>query len=253
MRTGNTPLSALEALRRGRWVDLTHAFHPDIPHCPSFQPEQRVVLYDHEPGRGTDGSGFLAHEYRHVGQWGTHVDPPAHFAPGLRFQDEIPVTEMILPLVVLDVHEAAAANPDYVVTSADLADWEGRHGRVPERSFVALRTDWSHRWPSQERMMNADDNGICHYPGWSLEVLVTLLEHRDVTACGHETTDTDPGTIVSAGEAPLERYVLAQDRYQIELLTGLDRVPEYGAVVVATWPKAKDGSGFPARVFAICP
>ncbi|MFF5209122.1 cyclase family protein [Streptosporangium sp. NPDC000396] len=247
------PLKCLDVLRRGRWVDLTHSFHPGIPHCPSFSPEQRTVLYDHEPRPGILGSGFLAHEYRHVGQWGTHVDPPAHFAPGLRFQDEIPVTEMILPLVVLDVHEQVEADADYCVTAADLAAWEDRNGPVPKGSFVALRTDWSHRWPSQDHMLNAGDEGVYHYPGWSLEVLTTLIEQREVTACGHETLDTDPGIVVSKGQAPLERYVLERNRYQIELLTALDHVPGFGAVIVASWPKAKNGSGFPARVFAICP
>jgi len=38
-----------------------------------------------------------------------------------------------------------------------------------------------------------------------------------------------------------------------ELLTNLDEVPETGALVVAAFPKPKDGSGFPARVFAILP
>jgi kynurenine formamidase len=39
----------------------------------------------------------------------------------------------------------------------------------------------------------------------------------------------------------------------IELLANLDKVPEAGAIVVATFPKPKGGSGFPARVFAIVP
>jgi hypothetical protein len=48
-------------------------------------------------------------------------------------------------------------------------------------------------------------------------------------------------------------YILKQNKYQIELLTNLDQVPEAGALVSVTWPEAKDGSGFPARVFAILP
>jgi kynurenine formamidase len=51
----------------------------------------------------------------------------------------------------------------------------------------------------------------------------------------------------------LERYVLGQNHYQIELLTNLDQVPEAGALIVVTFPKPKGGSGFPARVFAILP
>jgi kynurenine formamidase len=41
--------------------------------------------------------------------------------------------------------------------------------------------------------------------------------------------------------------------YQIELLANLDQVPEAGALIIVSFPKPKDGSGFPARVFAICP
>ena len=38
-----------------------------------------------------------------------------------------------------------------------------------------------------------------------------------------------------------------------ELLTNLDKVPEYGAIAVVTFAKPEKGSGFPARVFAIIP
>jgi kynurenine formamidase len=31
------------------------------------------------------------------------------------------------------------------------------------------------------------------------------------------------------------------------------QVPETGALVIVSFPKPKGGSGFPARVFAICP
>jgi kynurenine formamidase len=37
------------------------------------------------------------------------------------------------------------------------------------------------------------------------------------------------------------------------LLANLDKVPEAGAIVVATFPKPKGGSAIPARVFAIVP
>ena len=82
-------------------VDLTHAFEPGIPHWPGFPDEKRTILYWYEKGRGTMGTGFFAETYVHVGQWGTHVDPPAHFIKGLRTVDQIDPKEMILPLVCL--------------------------------------------------------------------------------------------------------------------------------------------------------
>ncbi|MEN6518611.1 MAG: cyclase family protein [Methanospirillum sp.] len=243
----------LQTLQAREYVDLTHAFGPGIPRWPGFPDENRTTLYDYPPGNGTLGSGFFAQSFTHVGQWGTHMDPPAHFVEGLRTVDQIGLHEMILPLVVLDIHEQAARNPDYTVTLADVRDWESRHGPVPNGSFVALRTDWSKRWPDGSAMENRGQDGISHYPGWSGEVLRYLYEERGITASGHETTDTDPGTAASRGDYSLELYLLSTNHYQIELLANLDRVPEAGALVVVSVPKPEGGSGFPARVFAILP
>lgn len=244
---------AWQLISTKRFVDLTHAFAPGIPHWKGFPDEKREILYWYEPGVGKSGSGFYAQSFTHVGQWGTHVDPPAHFVKGLRTVDQIGVKEMILPLVVIDVHEKAAKNPDYTISMEDVKDWERRHGAIQEGSFVAMRTDWCRRWPSMEAMQNRDANGIAHYPGWSLEVLRYLYENCRITASGHETTDTDPGIATSKDDYSLETYILKQNHYQIELLTNLDEVPETGALVVVAFPKPKDGSGFPARVFAILP
>ncbi len=236
-----------------RMVDLTHAFAPGIPHWPGFPDEQRETLYAFEKGGGSLGAGFFTERFSHVGQWGTHVDPPAHFAQGSRTVDQIDLQEMILPLVVIDAHEEAAANADYTLTLERVKKWEEAHGRIPEGSFVALRTDWSKRWPEMEKMENKDAAGVAHFPGWSLEALRYLYEESKITASGHETTDTDPGSATSKGDYALETYVLGTNHYQIELLTNLDRVPESGAIVFATFPKPQGGSGVPARVFAIIP
>jgi kynurenine formamidase len=235
------------------FVDLTHAFEPGIPHWKGFPDEKRETMFWYDPGVGSLGSGFYAQYYSHVGQWGTHVDPPAHFVKGLRTVDQVDVKEMILPLVVIDVHEKAAKNPDYTITMGDVKAWEVKHGPIPEGAFVAMRTDWSRRWPDMALMQNMDAEGVAHYPGWSLEVLKYLYGVRKITASGHEPTDTDPGVATSKGDYSLETYILRQNRYQIELLTNLDKVPEAGALVVVSFPKPKGGSGFPARVFAILP
>lgn len=248
-----TLADAWGVIREKQFVDLTHAFAPGIPHWKGFPDEKRETLFWYQPGVGHLGGGFFAQSFTHVGQWGTHVDPPAHFIPGLRTVDQIEVKEMILPLVVLDVHQAVANNPDYTITMADVRDWEARHGQIPAGAFVALRTDWSRRWPSLEAMHNRDAQGVAHYPGWSLEVLRYLYEVRQITASGHETTDTDPGLATSRDDYSLETYILQGNHYQIELLANLRAVPEAGALVVVSFPKPKDGSGFPARVFAILP
>jgi kynurenine formamidase len=236
-----------ETLSQKRFVDLTHAFGPDIPHWKGFGNMTVRTLYT------IPKDGFHVDELCHVGQWGTHVDPPAHFHDGLRTVDQIDPKEMLLPLVVLDVHEKVARNPDYVLTVDDVLAWEQRHGRIPAHAFVAMRTDWAKKWPNDAAMQNKDRAGAAHYPGWSKQTLQLLYEDRKIEASGHETTDTDPGSATTHDDYSLESYVLGQNKYQIELLANLDQVPEAGALILATFPKLEHGTGFPARVVAILP
>lgn len=196
------PVYMHRLLRSTRFVDLTHSFHPGIPHWEGFPDETRETLFTYAE------DGFLAHRYCFVGQWGTHIDAPAHFAPGLRTIDEISANELFLPLVVIDVHESVHRDPDYVVSMKDLFSWENKHGPIPSNAFVALRTDWSRRWANAEAFSNRDEHGISHCPGWSLSVVKYLFTQRKVAAIGHETANTDPGLATSAGDYSIERYVL---------------------------------------------
>jgi kynurenine formamidase len=242
-----------KVLASKKFVDLTHDFAPGIPRWSGFPDEQRKTIYWYEKQPGMMGDGFLAEIFTLVGQWGTHVDPPAHFHKGLRTVDQIELKEMILPLVCIDVHQECAKNPDYTLTLERVKKWETEHGNIPTGAFVAMRTDWSKRWPDAEKMANKDGQGVAHYPGRSLPALKYLYEERKITASGHETTDTDPGLATTKDDYSLEAYILGTNHYQIELLTNLDQVREFGAIVVSSFPKPKGGSGFPARVFAILP
>jgi kynurenine formamidase len=234
-------------IKTSKFVDLTHAFDPSIPHWPGFPPMEAKVIYNYEK------DGFLAELFTHVGQYGTHCDPPGHFHKGLRMIDEIPVSEMVLPLAVIDCSRKVQTNPDYQITMADIEAWESKYGKIPEGAFVAMRTDWYKRFPDAEKFFNKDEKGKSHYPGWSREVLQFLFDERGVKAIGHEPVDTDAAVTQKGETFPCESYVLETNRFQIELLANLDKVPEAGALVICSWPKPKGGSGFPARVFAIVP
>jgi kynurenine formamidase len=230
-----------------QFVDLTHAFSPAIPRWPGFPAEERKTIYTYEK------DGFFAELFTHVGQYGTHVDPPGHFHKGLRLVDEIPVKEMMLPLVVIDCSQKVAANPDYQLVLGDIQAWEEKHGEIPAGSFVAMRSDWYKRFTDFDAFYNKDEKGQSHYPGWTIEALKFLFDERGVIAIGHEPIDSDAAVAQKEGFFSCESYVLKTNRFQVELIANLDKVPEAGALVVCSWPKPKSGSGFPARIFAIVP
>jgi kynurenine formamidase len=229
-----------------RWVDLTLELGPDTPHWHGFGALEAKPLYTFE-----ETGVFLSYQYTLPGQYGTHVDLPAHFDPHGRPANEYGVQELAFPLVVIDKSEAVAANANYVLSKRDVLEFEARYGAIPEGALVAFRSGWSARPPSDYE--NPDEAGASRYPGWGLDALRYLVEERNIAAVGHETPDTDSALTGRTAGFVGEDYVLDSGRLTIELLANLDRVPPTGAIAFAVFPKLKGGTGFTSRVFAIAP
>jgi kynurenine formamidase len=236
---------AYRTIASKKLVDLTHSFSPDTPVWSGFGQARMSPAVDpktHEPYTIAK-DGFRTTFYEMVGQYGTHVDPPAHFADGGITMDKIPLRQMILPLVVLDDTRFLAKDPNHAFSVADLLAWEKGHGRVPKGAFAALRTDMYKDWDTNPERFKRSE-----FPAWSPETVRFLIEKRAVTAIGHESMDTD-----TTEKMESETYILQHGHFQIEVMANLDQVPARGALIVVTWPKVKDGLGFPARAFAVLP
>lgn len=236
---------ALKIIQGKQLVDLTHSFSPTSPVWAGFGQATMSAASDPKTHRPytIEKDGFRTTFYSLVGQYGTHVDPPAHFSPDGITMDRIPLNEMILPLVVIDMTPLLQSDPNHALTVGDIEAWEKTHGRVPAGSFVALRTDMYKDFESNpERFKRAP------FPAWSLPAIQFLYGERKITANGHESLDTDTTESMES-----ETWLLKQNHFQIEVMANLDKVPATGAVIVVSWPKVENGLGFPARAFAILP
>ena len=236
-----------------KWVDLTHELSPETPHWYGFKPLEGKLLFDYREGTPDDMMAPMrCIQYSVASQYGTHVDVPLHFWGDGRDMSKITVKELVYPLVVVDKSKECAENAEFTMTVADLEKWESENGKIPEGAFVAFRSDWY----KKSNLDNPDENGNPHYPGWSVDAIKWLVEERNIGAIGHEPADTDPSYVTTREDAypyPGEQYILETDRIQIEVMRNLDQVPAVGAMIVCAFPKLKDGTGFPARCFAICP
>ena len=238
---------AIQLLKSTQWVDLTHTFGPDSPHFSAFDAAEFETLFTHD-------DGFFAQSFKMAGQYGTHIDAPIHFVRDTRYLDELELKELVLPLVVMDFSKQAQEDHDFTVTIEDIKSFEEQHGRIEADTFVALRTDWSKRWPDHEAFCNKDTEGNNRIPGWGLEALEFLFNERGIQAVGHETFDTDSAMDFQKHQALRgEYFVLEQDTYQVELMTNLDQLPAKGAVIFNIMPKPEKASGFLVRSFAILP
>src|SRR6478752_3393417 len=234
---------AYRVIASKQFVDLTHSFGPDTPVWSGFGQAKMSPAADpktKEPYTLAK-DGFRSTYYEMVGQYGTHVDPPAHFAESGATMDKIPLKQMILPLVVFNATPLLGKDPNHALSVSDIKAWERKHGRVPKGSFVALRTDMSKDFDRDPERFKRQP-----FPAWSLEAIKFLYEQRGAVATGHESLDTD-----TTDKMESETYLLRRGHYQIEAMANLDQVPARGALIIATWPKVRNGLGFPARVFAI--
>ena len=236
---------AYRVIASKNFVDLTHSFGPETPVWSGFGQAKFAPAADpktHKPYTIKD-DGFRATFYEMVGQYGTHVDPPAHFDEKGITMDEIPLKQMIMPLIVLDDTPYLAKDPNHPFSVADLKAWEVKHGRIPRGTFVALRTDMYKDWNENPERFKREQ-----FPAWAFETIKFLYEQRGVIATGHESMDTD-----TTDKMLSETYILQHGHYQIEVMANLDKVPPKGALIVVTWPKVRKGLGFPARAFAVLP
>jgi len=227
-----------------RVVDMTYAINGKLPAWPGSD-----RTFEAKVEATPEKDGYFARSFWMLEHYGTHLDAPAHFPPGKEFLDQIPVQHLFAPVVVIDVREEAAKDPDYRLRVVRVEKWEALHGRIPTGAVVLLRTGWASRWPDQPRYRNMDAAGVMHFPGFSVEAARLLIE-RGAVGLGIDTLSIDYGP---SKDFEVHRVTLPAGLYQLENLANMDQLPEVGAFLISAPMKLEGGSGGPVRVFALLP
>jgi kynurenine formamidase len=235
----------------GTWVDLSHDFSAETIYWPTARPfSLEVVSAEQTAG----GYYYAANNFSAAEHGGTHLDSPVHFAEGRHTSDQVPLERLIGPAVVVDVTKEAAADRDYLLSTAALDQWETAHGRIAEGAIVLVRTGWSERWPDKQRYLGTDRAGPAavaelHFPGIDSSAAQRLVERR-VRAVGIDTPSIDYGQSTSY---MTHRILLGENIPAFENVAHLERLPPTGSLVVALPMKIRGGSGGPLRIVALVP
>jgi kynurenine formamidase len=225
----------------GKAQDLTHVFRVGNPMFPG------VPLPSRKTHVTVAANGFYGQIWNFWEHTGTHLDVPAHFIEGGRMTPQLTLEELMPPIAVIDISERAAADPDTVVTTDDLRRYERKHGRIRRGSLVAMNSGWDARIGSEAAYRNTDSSGTMHFPAWGADAVAWLAEERDIAAIGVDTLSLDPGR---ATAFVAHVALLSRNRFGVENLANLGKIPARGAhafVGVIPW---EEGSGGPARIVA---
>ena len=172
-------------------VDLTQPLYVGMPYWPGTEPIKIERLADYD-------KGYRMHKFTMWENIGTHVDSPSHFAvgKGKRTIDQLPLDQLIVPIAMINVQDKTASDEDYQLTVEDLKKWEVKNGRIMKGTLVVMNTGWYKKFSNPDAYINQDENGVLHFPGYSVAVAKLLLE-RDVAGIGIDTMSLDPGNDLS--------------------------------------------------------
>jgi kynurenine formamidase len=132
-------------------------------------------------------------------------------------------------------------DPDFAIERQHVEAAERDDGPIERGSAVLALTGWERYAGDAERYVNGA------FPGFGVSAAEFLIE-RGVVGLGIDTLGVDPG---AATGFPVHHMTLPAGLWHLEGLVNLAAVPARGALLVVGALKLVDGSGTPARVFAL--
>jgi kynurenine formamidase len=225
-------------------VDLGHALNSRNPYWPGpgYEPFKFEIFATIEKDHVLSGKmAFDEHT-------GTHLDAPNHFVTGQVSVDKIPPQQLFSSAVVIDVRQQVDSNPDYQLTPAEVTAFEGAHGKIPEHAVVFMYTGWDQRWDDYDKYKNADAKKLLHFPGYSNDAAKLLVEERNVAGIGIDTLSVDYGM---STDFMVHHISHGRGKFNLENVANLGSMPPTNAFVIIAPIKVENGTGGPARIFAL--
>jgi kynurenine formamidase len=220
-------------------VDLTQPLGPQTVLWPGSKPFHAALDANYE------SSGMYFRSITMPEHSGTHLDAPSHFHPGGDHVIDIPAHRLVVPANVIDLRGLVSGDPAFTVDRSHIETFEKEHGEIEPGSAVLVCTGWDRFLGDSAAYVG--DVGATSFPGVGPDVPGILIE-RGVVGLGIDTLGVDPGY---STDHPVHHTTLPAGLWHLEGLVNLHELPTKGALLVVGALRLVDGSGTPARVFAL--
>jgi kynurenine formamidase/GNAT superfamily N-acetyltransferase len=214
-------------------VDLTHTVSSSIP---TWEGGCGFLLHTTQDYKDV---GFRIQRFEMVAGIGTHMDAPCHQVAGGGSIDDLPLSDLIAPCVVIDV--SSKVHERYKVSVEDILEFEKEHGKIPGSSFVILRTGWDRFWDTPEKYRN---NLV--FPSVSVEAATALLQ-RGICGLGIDTLSPDSFD----GGFDVHSTLLGAKKYIVENIANSSLLPPTGSSIVCAPIKVEGGAEAPVRLIGL--
>lgn len=230
-----------------KWIDMSHVYDNKTLAWGTMKSFKYTVVFDGSYNKNVPY--LLLANIEMSEHSGTHVDAPLHFAKGKWSVDQIPLEKLVGQAIVVDISAKASKDPNAQVTVADLANWEKKHGRIPDDSILLVLSGWGKKWPNYEKYFgtSSKNDSLYQFPSIDANASQWLVDNRKIRAIGIDTASIDSGPSKSW---PSHQILYARNIFGLENVANIDKLPAKGATIYVMPMKLKGGSGAPARIFA---
>jgi kynurenine formamidase len=226
-----------------RVVDLTHTHSNRFPnYFGGTATVEKTMLFTTDDGMGWNLARWTLDEHA-----GTHIDAPFHRDANGITLEQILVSDLVVPLVVVDIRRKADQDATARLTLDDIRDWEHHHGRLPSRCCVAMLSGWADKVTTPE-FINLGTDGIRRFPGFDTSAIEYLLRHSTATGIAVDTASLDHGP---STDFPVHTAWLGANHWGLENVASLDQLPPRGATLCCGAPKIEGATGGHSRVMAL--
>src|SRR5688572_27411636 len=217
-------------IRINHIVDLTHTLTPDFP----FIPVKKLTYpFELVPMATLQENGVEANSWKIHEHLGTHTDAPNHFVANQKSLDQIELTDLIVPVVVIDIEAKAIKSSDAELTLEDIQNFEKQNGKIPEHSCVMMYSGWE-KHLNDSLFVGLDRNQVKHYPGFSPEAITFLVNERNIAGIGVDGLSFDPGTDENYTG---HKILFKAGKWGVECVANLNKIPKTGATIIVAVPK----------------
>lgn len=216
-------------------IDLTHTISSDIPTWDGDCHFQIKIETDY---KDCEGPVYFRTQNINMGAGtGTHMDSPAHASIGGKTVDSLSLDELVNECIVI---KKETDDEKFVFTRDFIENFENKHGKIKENTFVIFYSGWSKRWGDKNKYRN---NLL--FPSVHVDTAQLLLD-RKISGIGIDTLSADSG----GKEFPVHQIILGAGKYLVENIHNADLLPEIGARIFVMPVKIKDATESPLRLIA---
>ena len=161
----------------------------------------------------------------------TRIVAPDALIPGTWTAGQIPPERLVAPLVVMDLNVSPTATQQ--ISLDDIADWEIKHGTVPQGAVVAIR-----------------HSGTQH-PLSSTGVPITVDAAQFLMDARYTTGFAIEAAADFGADRTLARQIALHGNYVVEGTARLATLPATGSLIIVAPAKNKTAGRTPVRVLAM--